>query len=35
MRCMPYDATTSDSDPSGAQTVLIARAAMADLARPA
>jgi hypothetical protein len=31
-----YDANASDSDPSGAQTLLlIARAVMADLALPA
>jgi hypothetical protein len=29
---MPYDATTSDSNPSGAQMLVIACAAVADLA---
>src|SRR5687768_12103906 len=32
---MPYDAITSDSDPSGVPLLLIAGAAMADLALPA
>ncbi len=32
---IPYDATASDSNPSGAQMLLIACAAMADRARPA
>ena len=32
---IPFDATTSDRDPSGVQLLLIACAAMADVALPA
>ena len=34
-RLTPYAEEASDSDPSGAQTLLVACAAMADLALPA